>query len=52
MLLKWQTFDVIFMNEHFLTYGAGSAAVYGIIGALTIVIYKSYARAHRWMIYS
>ena len=33
------------MNEHFLTHVTGSVDLYGIIGALTMVIYKSHACA-------
>ena len=36
------------MNEHFLTYGAGSAALYGVIGALIMIIYKSHAHTFQY----
>ena len=36
------------MNEYFPTYRAGSTAIYGIIGALTMLIYKSHARALKY----
>ena len=41
-------FDPILMNEHFPTYGAVSAAAYGIIGALIMLIYESHARALKY----
>ena len=41
-------FDAIFMEELFLTYGGGDAAIYSIIGVLIMLIYKSHAHALRY----
>ena len=49
---KKTTVDAVYINEHFLTYGAGSTALYGIIGTLIMLIYKHvHSNAHRQVIY-
>lgn len=37
-------FDAIFMNEHFLSYGAGRVNLHGIIGPLIMLISTSRER--------
>lgn len=39
-------FYVFFMNEHSMTYGAGHIALFGIIGAVMVLIYYSHEHAH------
>ena len=41
-MFKWHIYlFLIFMNQNFLTFGAGSLTLYGIIGPLNMLIYKS-----------